>query len=53
LELDGFSNQNVLSELTLTELPDGYELKLWPCYGINGEIKARSVRIELEAGKPS
>jgi immunity protein 50 of polymorphic toxin system len=52
LELDGFSHQNVLAELTLTELPDGYELKLWPCYGISGEIKARSVRIEFAPSMP-
>jgi len=25
---------------------------LWPCYGISGEIKARSVRIELAPGMP-
>ena len=53
LELDGFSHQKVLAELTLTQDPGGYNLKLWPCYGISGEIKARSVRIELEPGKPS
>ena len=53
LELDGFSRQNVLAELTLTQDPSGYNLKLWPCYGISGEIKARSVRIEFEPGNPS
>ncbi len=52
LELDGFSRQNVLAELTLTQHPDGYNLKLWPCYGISGEIRARSVRIEFEPGMP-
>lgn len=50
LELDGFSHQNVLAELTLTPSPDGYELKMWPCYGISGTITARSLRIELEPG---
>jgi hypothetical protein len=53
LELDGFSHQNVLAELTLTLDADGYILKLWPCYGISGEIRARSVRIELEPDMPS
>ena len=52
LELEGFSHQNVLAELTLAGDPDGYSLKLWPCYGMSGEIKARSVRIELEPGMP-
>jgi hypothetical protein len=52
LQLDGFSHQNVLAELTLTLDADGCNLKLWPCYGISGEIKARSVRIELEPGIP-
>jgi len=53
LELDGFSHQNVLAELTLTREPDGYRLKMWPCYEISGEIKATSVRIELAPGIPS
>jgi len=53
LELDGFSHENVLAELILEPDPDGYNLKLWSCYGISGEMKARSVRIELEPGKPS
>lgn len=53
LELDGFSQQNVLAELTLTQDPDGCRLKMWPCYGISGQIKAASVRIELGPGMPS
>jgi hypothetical protein len=53
LELDGFSRQNVLAELTLTQEPDGYQLKMWPCYGMSGEIRATSIRIELEPGVPS
>jgi hypothetical protein len=52
LELDGFSHQNVLAEVTLTLGPEGYELKMWPCYGISGAITARSLRIELEPGMP-
>jgi Immunity protein 50 len=52
-ELDEFNHQNVLNDLTLTEDPSGFRLELGPCFGLNGTITARSVRIELEAGKPS
>ena len=53
LELDGFSCQNVLANLTITKDPNGYKLELWPCHGISGAITAGSVRIELESGMPS
>jgi hypothetical protein len=52
LELDRFSCQNVVSSMTLARDPNGFELELWPCYGLSGKIKARSVRIELEPGMP-
>ena len=51
-ELDEFNHQNVLSDLTLTKDPNGYKLELGSCFGLNGRITARSVRIELEPGMP-
>lgn len=52
LELNGFSCQNVLSELLLTKDPSGYKLELGPCYGMYGTITAGSIRVELEPGIP-
>jgi hypothetical protein len=52
LELDGFNHQNVVAGLILTKDPNGYKLKLEPCFGLSGTIAAGSVRIELEPGKP-
>lgn len=50
LELDGFSHQNVLFDLTLTNGPGGCKLEFGPSYGIGGTITAGSVRIQLEPG---
>jgi len=66
LQLDGFSIQNVISELILRHAPDrperrGYrahslpedvEMELKPCYGLSGLIRARAVSITFEPGKP-
>jgi hypothetical protein len=68
LQLDGFSIQNVISELILRRAPDrperrGYlaldpipqdiEIELEPCYGLSGSIRARSVSITFEPGAPN
>jgi hypothetical protein len=67
LQLDGFSIQNVIGGLILRRAPDrperrGYftldplpqdiEIELEPCYGLSGLIRARSVSITFEPGKP-
>jgi hypothetical protein len=51
-ELNEFNHQNVMAGLTVTKDPNGYKLEFWPCFGLNGTITARSVRIELEPGMP-
>ena len=68
LQLDGFSIQNVISGLILRRAPDrperrGFlaldprpqdiEIELEPCYGLDGLIRARSVSITFEPGKPN
>jgi hypothetical protein len=68
LQLDGFSVQNVIGGLILRRaphrperrgylaldpLPQDIELELEPCYGLSGLIRARSVSITFEPGKPS
>jgi Immunity protein 50 len=68
LQLDGFSNQNVIGRLALRRAPDrperrGYlaldplpqdiEIELEPCYGLHGLIRARAVSITFEPGRPN
>jgi hypothetical protein len=52
LDLDGFSEQNVISGLSLQQKDTGYELILWPCYGIAGRLTATEISIALEPGRP-
>jgi hypothetical protein len=52
LELNGFSVQNVLSALVIEKVDNAYKLDLGPCYGLNGTITARSLKIELEPRIP-
>ena len=67
LHLDGFSVQNVIAGLILRRAPDrperrGYlalppspqdiEIELEPCYGLDGLIRARSVAVTFQPGKP-
>jgi hypothetical protein len=68
LQLDGFSQQNVIGGLILRRAtdrserrrylaldpqPEDIEIELEPCYGLDGLIRARSVAITFEAGEPS
>lgn len=67
LQLEGFNIQNVIGGLILRRAPDrterrGYlaldplpqdiEIELEPCYGLDGLIRARSVVISFQPGKP-
>jgi len=67
LQLDGFSTQNVIGRLILRRAPDrperrpylsleplpqDIEIELEPCYGLDGLIRARSVSISYEPGRP-
>lgn len=68
LQLDGFSQQNVIGGLILRRAPDrperrghlaldplprDIEIELEPCYGLDGLIPARSVSITLQPGAPN
>jgi hypothetical protein len=67
LQLDGFSIQNVIGGLVLRRatdrperrgylaypLPQDIEIELEPCYGLDGLIRARSVSVTFEPGKPN
>jgi hypothetical protein len=48
VEILGFNQQNVLSNLDVNKEPTGYELKLNGIYGVSGTIKATRISVELE-----
>ena len=47
-DLMDFNHQNVLASLTVEREPEGFKVILWPCFGLNGSITAKRLRIELE-----
>jgi len=68
LQLCGFSRQNVIGGLVLRRAPDrpdrrnyltlephpaDIEIELEPCFGLDGLVRARSVSIAFEPGKPN
>jgi hypothetical protein len=54
LSLTDFNHQNVIYGLSITRDSGGeFHLNLEPCWGLSGDIKARSPRIALEPGVPS
>lgn len=52
LSLQDFSNQNVISGLSVGKVDDGFSLQFYPCYGLSGEIRARTLSVDLSAGVP-
>jgi hypothetical protein len=54
LKLEGFSHQNVIGGLQLRRVAgkDEYELLLVGCYGLEGTIRARRVKIAFAPGRP-
>ena len=51
-DLTGFNHQNVIDDLDLSKTEDGYQLTLFPIYGVGGSLSAKSVVIEFEPGIP-
>jgi hypothetical protein len=49
LEVMDFNEQNVIGSLDVEPEGDGVVLRLWPCYGFNGWIKARSVSVRVRS----
>lgn len=48
LELGEFNEQNVLGSMDVEADEDGCtRLRLWPCYGLNGWIKAKGVSVAI------
>ena len=53
LVLDGFSHQNVISELVIEQVPNGMVMTLEPCYGLSGMIEAKEISVEFIPIEPS
>ncbi len=53
LHLEGFNGQNVIGGLHLRQTDAGYELRLEPCFGVEGTVAASHVHVEFELGIPS
>ncbi len=68
LQLESFNHKNVISGLILRHAPDDPErrpyyslspsledlaIELEPCFGLEGRIRCRKVRIDLTPGKPN
>ena len=55
LELVGFSCQNVINDLTITEIAGDegtmLRLELHPCFGVTGCLDAKRIRVNLVPGK--
>lgn len=67
LSLEGFSQQNVIAGLLLqkardrgrsdflrhSDSPEDIEVELLPCYGLEGFIRAREVKVSFRPGPPA
>jgi hypothetical protein len=53
LKLEGFNQQNVVFEISITKAKDTYRLELSDCYGIGGYLEAGTIRIRLAPGIPA
>ncbi len=53
LDLDGFSQQNVIFGLDIEKTAAGFRITLDPCYGLAGTIAAARVAVRIAPGRPS
>jgi hypothetical protein len=51
--LEGFNDQNVISELKIEQTEEGFELTLEPSFGVRGMITAGRILIDFEPGRPN
>lgn len=50
--LEDFSNQNVISSLTVKRTEAGFALIMAPCYGLSGSVETHGITIRLTPGQP-
>jgi|SRR5277367_1228295 len=50
INLSEFNHQNVIFDLQVQPIPEGYHIELSPCFGLNGFIKTSKLSVEFEKG---
>lgn len=50
--IESFNNQNVLSSASVNSRPEGYELVLEGCHGVDGSIVCERMSVSLKPGVP-
>jgi hypothetical protein len=53
LHLEYFNGQNIISGLDLKQTPEGFELTLDGCHGVERTLTADRISIEIEPGLPT
>ena len=51
--IEFFNHQNVLSSASVNKKPEGYELLLIGCYGVDGSIVSNRISVTLAPGIPT
>lgn len=52
VELFGFHEPGIILDLAILEVEDGYQVEWGSSCGVEGMLRARRLRIELQPGKP-
>src|SRR5258708_5641259 len=47
LSLEGYSAQNVISEITFESKEDHLRMQIWDCTGTSGWIEAKAIEVDL------
>ena len=53
LEMNGFSQQNVISGLDIEGISSGFRVTLGACYGLAGNIVGERISLRITPRKPS
>ena len=53
LDLKEFNHQNVIFDLQIQTIAEGYSVELFPCFGLSGFIKTKQLSIESEKELPT
>ena len=51
--IESFNHQNVLRGASIIRRPEGYELSLQGCYGVDGSILCERMSVAIEPGVPT
>jgi len=52
-ELRGYDLENVILDLAIEQISEGFRLVITPSYGFSGSITAKQISAEVAPGRPS